>query len=653
MQRLGWYWNRLRCMSPAELGHRALRALRTRAERVRPGISAVPPAQTAVSSALWIRVPDTPEIEHCVAAAERIAAGRFDLFALKGAQLGCPPRWNVDPRTGVEAPLSFGKHLDYRDPRLVGDIKYLWELNRHQHLVTLAQAHAVTGQRKYFDVLQAHLESWVAACPHPRGPNWASALEAALRLISWSAAWQLLGNGRALTAHEPFRERWLASIYQHARFIRGFFSLYSSANNHLIGEAAGLHIAALTWPCWPEAARWKREARRILEREIVLQNAADGVNREQAVAYQRYELELLILCAIAAEADGEPFSASYRARLLAMLEYLASIMDVSGNVPMLGDSDDALVLRLDHRPQFCSYRSTLATGAVLFRRADFKRKAGTLDERTRWLVPDADRTFSGIDGRNARLPVRCAFPEGGYYVLGCEFETPREIRLVVDAGPLGYREIAAHGHADALAFWLSVGGVEFFVDPGTYAYHTQAAWRRYFRGTAAHNTVRIDGVDQSQPGGNFMWLRKARAHCAAWSSAPERDRFEGWHDGYRALPDPVIHRRRIELDKRARLITIDDTVEARGRHSVELLFHCSEQCNVAHAQDGVMVRRGASTVRLHLPEADGSESRVYHGSITPLFGWVSRRFDEREPAPTIVWRCEVEGVVHLRTQIAC
>ena len=79
--------------------------------------------------------------------------------------------------------------------------------------------------------------------------------------------------------------------------------------------------------------------------------------------------------------------------------------------------------------------------------------------------------------------MRQAFlPEGGYYILGRDFETESEIRLIVDAGPLGYRAIAAHGHADALAFTLSVGGMEFLIDPGTYAYHTQGPWRQYFRG---------------------------------------------------------------------------------------------------------------------------------------------------------------------------
>src|SRR6185503_16237381 len=123
-------------------------------------------------------------------------------------------------------------------------------------------------------------------------------------------------------------------------------------------------------------------------------------------------------------------------------------------------------------------------GAVLFGRSEFKAKAGALDDKTRWLLgPRADEDFAAIDAATAKLPVRRTFPEGGMYVLGSGFETPEEIRIVADAGPLGYREIAAHGHADALSFTLSVGGDEFLVDPGTFTYHTQPEWRAYFRGT--------------------------------------------------------------------------------------------------------------------------------------------------------------------------
>ncbi len=289
-----------------------------------------------------------------------------------------------------------------------------------------------------------------------------------------------------------FRARWLESVFRHAEFIRRNFSLYSSANNHLIGEAAGLFIAAQTWPHWPQAETWSSTAREILEREVMLQNADDGVNREQAIAYQQFEIDLLLL-ASQATAHRQPFSGHYLSHVERMLEFIASVIDAGGNVPMIGDADDGVAVRWSPESFEHRYRASLAAGAIVFEREDFKAKAGPLDDASRWLFgDDGVRRYAALgipQPLAAALPVRREFPQGGYYILGCDFESIGEIRLIADAGPLGYREIAAHGHADALSFTLSVGGTEYFVDPGTFAYHTQEDWRRYFRGTGAHNTA--------------------------------------------------------------------------------------------------------------------------------------------------------------------
>ena len=655
--RLRWRLNRLRCMTPAEIRHRVMRMLWIHAERAGVlGTARVPAPRIAPAADSWMRCAPDVDPAPYLAAAERISAGRLDIFAMPDVDLGSPPRWNRDPKTGIEAPLHFGKLLDYRNPETVGDIKYLWEPNRHLHFVTLAQAYALNRDPKYFEVIAAHLESWIEACPYRKGANWSSALEAAIRLINWSLAWRLLGGVDSplfsSARGASVRDKWLKSVFQHAQYVRGFFSLYSSANNHLVGEAAGVWIAGLTWPYWRQARRWAGEAKAILEREALLQNGADGVNREQAVSYQQFEIDLLLLALLAGRASGVEFSIAYQARLEAMLEYLASIMDAGGNVPMFGDSDDGAVVRLAQGARFCPFRSLLATGAVLFGRGDFKAKAGALDDKTRWLLgPVADARFEAL-GAVSR-PVHRAFRDGGCYILGCDFETAREIRLVADAGPLGYQTIAAHGHADALSFTLSVAGMEYLIDPGTYAYHTQAAWRQYFRGTSAHNTVRVDATDQSEPGGNFMWLRKARAGCNLWLSSPECDDFSGWQDGYLRLADPVLHRRRILLDKRARLVTIEDRLEMSGEHEIELFFHCSERCTVSPTDDGFAIEQGGTTLSLRLPRAPGAASRVHFGSLEPISGWVSRRFDTKEPAPTIVWRARIAGNVGLRTEIAC
>jgi hypothetical protein len=651
-RKLAWRLNRLRCMTPAEVASRVLRLLQARAERSGWfGAQTVPEPDLAASSNNWLHADAGVNHEPYLRAADRIVEGWLDIFALRGVQLGAPPRWNRDPKTGVEAPLKFGKELDYRNPDLVGDIKYLWEPNRHAHLVTLAQAWALAREPAYFNAIVEQLDSWFLACPYGYGPNWSSSLEVALRLLGWSAVWQLLGR-ETIEKHADFRDRWLKSVYQHAQFIRGWLSLHSSANNHLIGEAAGLFVAGLAWPHWPAAREWLAAGKEILEREALAQNAPDGVNREQAVWYQQFVLDLLVTALLAGKANRQWFSADYESRIEVMMDFIASIMDAGGNVPMIGDADDGRASSFIPGNESSPYKSLLALGAILFKRGDFKLKAGALDDHGRWLLgPAADAEFAALDIEKTRLPLRQAFPEGGYFVLGCEFDTPDEIRLLADAGPLGYRSIAAHGHADALAFTLSVGGEEFFIDPGTYAYHTQERWRQYFRGTAAHNTLRIDGLDQSVPGGNFMWLRHARSACSLWLSSADQDSFEGWHDGYMRLEDPVKHRRLIQVHKKARRVLIEDTLEMEDEHDVELFFHCSEHCRVEPLPEGYLLSAGNICIKIVMPHFENAIHAVQRASVAPIAGWISRAFDRREPTSTIAWRARLSGLSRLRTEV--
>jgi hypothetical protein len=654
--RLRWRINRLRCMTVAELPYRIARAIAACLEPLTPRRSRVPAADREASTLRWVHVPAGVDPSPYLAVADRIAAGTVDIFGVSCE--GSPPRWNRDPKTGVEAPLTFGKRLNYRDRRRVGEIKYLWELNRHLHLVTLAQAYALERDTKYLHVLREHLTSWISACPCGRGPNWSSALEAAIRLINWSIAWQLAGGaGSELFADSEggrFRERWLASIYQHARFVRGYFSRHSSANNHLIGEAAGLYIAGLTWPCWPQLRRWRAQARRILECEALLQNSADGVNLEQAVCYQQFVLDFLLLSLLAGTSAGEPFPADYRQRIAAMLGFLASIMDAGGEVPMIGDADDGAVTRLAPCADFSPYRSLLASGAVLFEDSGLRHKARDLDDKTRWLFgARAARVFHRLRVQPAALPRRHAFPAGGYYILGCDFESDSEIRVVADAGPLGYGTLAAHGHADALSFTLSIGGLPFLIDPGTYLYHGGGVWRAHFRGTAAHNTVVVDGLDQSEQGGDFLWLRKARAGGSAAHISDTVETLEGWHEGYLRLADPVLHRRRFTLEKRAGVLRIEDRLEMHGEHDIELFLHCAPECAVFPVASGFAISRGPGTLLLRLPPHAQASARVYRGSTQPLCGWVSRHYDQCEPAPTIAWRARLAGTTLLRTELMC
>lgn len=639
-------------MSVAEVGYRAKQKAVAQLQQL--GLSTarqVPAPNLSLGTRNFI-APDAPVSPAAyIARADRILDGRLEVFDIEYLYQGTP-QWNRDPKTGRVAPSVFGKTLDYRDEAQVGDIKYLWEPNRHLHLVPIAQAYRLTGDARYLAGLQRLLDSWIEQCPYLIGPNWTSSLELGIRLINWSIVWQLIGARQSpLFEHRQgrrFRDRWLTVIYQQMHFIVGHFSRFSSANNHLIGEAAGLYVAATVWPYWRDTAAWREQAKTVLVREALQQNAPDGVNREQAISYQQFVFDFLLFAGLAGRANDDEFPPDYWSRLERMLEFIAAVMDVGGHVPMIGDADDGYVVALARHADFCPYRSLLATGAVLFNRADFKAKAGFFDDKSCWLLGAAQAE------KFARLPVKTPahsktdFPDGGYCVLGMNLDTPTEIRVVADAGPLGYQAIAAHGHADALAFTLSIGGHEFLIDPGTYAYHTERVWRDYFRGTAAHNALRVDGQDQSVAGGNFMWLHHTCAQCRLWDPGPVRDRFVGWHDGYRRLSDPVGHERELILDKRQRRLHILDSLECRDAHQVQRFWHFAEDVRVTMDPHGVVCAHKADiALRLAPTGAAPIEPVLYHGQQKPPRGWVSRRFGIKTPTTTVAWTSRIQGSTRL------
>jgi hypothetical protein len=294
-----------------------------------------------------------------------------------------------------------------------------------------------------------------------------------------------------------------------------------------------------------------------------------------------------------------------------------------------------LVVRWSAQQAADPYRSLLATAAVLFQRPDFKALAGRFDDKSAWLLgqPGLQQWQLLADGPGAA--ARTSFPTGGMYLLGSRFGTAGEVRLVIDCAPLGFLNIAAHGHADALAFTLSVGGEEILVDPGTFSYHTQAEWRNHFRGTAAHNTVRVDGVDQSEIGGPFLWMRKAQADLIRHDAEASPQVFEGRHDGYGRLADPVTHSRHIEFDAASDQIAVTDHFACAQAHEIEICWQFAE--SVTLQQDGQTLIANGQLQQVRMVCDAAFALQTYCGSESPIAGWVSRRFDTKAASWCARW----------------
>jgi Heparinase II/III-like protein/Heparinase II/III N-terminus len=628
---MGWYLSRLASMAPAEIIWRARNAVRKPLDWAR-----LEQAEIRVPAPNIGRLFDYPVCVHADAAA---------INAISFFDLEFPPdfdfEWHRDYAHDKQVAATFAPSLNIRNTKIVGDIKYIWEINRHQHLSSLAYA---ANANRHSPYIVRSLSRWLEQNPYLRGVNWTSSLELALRVISWVLLYPriepLLQHDRALY------ERWLRTIYLHLARIAENLSMYSSANNHLIGELAGLYVGALCFPLWPECKCWTAFAQQRLEDENFAQVGADGVNREQALSYHLFTLELFLLAQIVGGRRGYNFSERYTKRLQAMLAYLDVVATPTGDLPWYGDSDDGRAFL------FSPHESTLAVvmqlGALFFAQPNWLRLVPYPTAAARALVPaPASHRDDEITHPPVSESVRL-FHDAG---LACVTSVDGRVKLLMDFGPLGYTSIAAHGHADALALWLAVDDEYFLVDAGTYAYHSHADWRSYFRSTAAHNTARVDACDQSIMSGPFLWSWKAKARLL---SCEERDgvvNVMAEHYGYKRLSDAVVHRRTLQFDTKTATIAVTDGFECTGRHEIELFFHMHEDTEVLSVEcGGVEVswrgRRIAFTFPMHCsPE-------ILRGSDAPLLGWRSRAFNQKQPIPTLRISGTIVGPASFRTCIA-
>lgn len=669
MQRLNWYTRRLRAMAPDEAVWRLRGALRDTRDRYLLGLRTRWAARQVSADGDALRRPgyrvsdlpvgvwSTPDtgsaqkswMEGLRTRADQITANRLDLFDLQAHHLGDPIDWNRDPKSGIAAPPSFAPFIDYRDFQKVGDCKFVWELNRHHQLVVLGRAYRATGDIRYAQAAVSQLEQWFDQCPYGIGMNWRSPLELAIRLINWVWTVDLLQPSGVL--RPAFCERLLNVVYLHLWEVSRKYSRGSSANNHYIGEAAGVYIASCYFRRLKDAARWQTESRQALCNEILAQTFPDGVTREQAVGYQLFVLQFFLLAGLVGRRTGQDFPPEYWIRLHRMYQFIGALGEGGDGLPMLGDCDDGYVLDLDANPH--DVRPWLAIGAAVFNDPELKAWAGHYCEAGHWLLgPEGQASFEALTAlpEDRRLAAR-AFPESGYYFLQCgRSDKPDRISVVFDCGPLGFKSLAAHGHADALSFTLRAFGVDVLVDPGTFDYFTYPHWRDYFRSTHAHNTVVVDDVDQSVMLGSFLWGARAEARCLEWKPAERGGRVCGEHDGYRRLASPVVHRRTLELDGERRELIVQDEFDTGGRHDFAVCFHLAEHCRVARSEgNSFEIEVGPGRVTLQLDPC--LEVVTYRGSESPIGGWVSRGYHHKAISTTFVGRCSQHGPLRLRTRI--
>ncbi len=574
---------------------------------------------------------DVDAHEQIVACADAVCQTEFEILGYGGMSFGQPVNWHLDPVSGRESPRVHWSRLDPLVPEQVGDSKVVWELNRHQWLLDLGRAYRLTGDEKYAQAFVTLVTDWMQRNPPAWGINWSSALEVAMRLISWCWALCFFKGSPALSPE--WFQTVLRCLQGHAGFVERNLSRYFSPNTHLTVEALALYYAGTLLPELRGAGRWQALGRTLLLEQLPLQVPEGGVYFEQSTRYQYYTIEIYLHFAILAARNNDPLPPLVNERLGEMLHVLLELRRPDGTVPQIGDTDGGWLCPLMRR-SVGDYRGLFSTAAVFLKDPQLAWAAGSITpECLYFLGGQAVSAWQGLD-KEPPSPGDALASLSESYVVMRSGRGREGHQLIFDTGPLGCHVSGGHGHADLLAVQCSAYGENFLVDPGTGCYTAGSAWRQYFRSTRAHSTVLVDGQDQAATDGPFSWYERPAARLLNLESGPDWIFAVAEHDAYARLTDPVTHRRRVWfLDSRLWLI-VDDLLGTR-QHQVDLRFQFAPLA-VTEDDDGWIRARGrASSLLLKTFSGRALQTSLAEGVLEPRLGWYSPNYGQMIPAPAL------------------
>lgn len=592
-------------------------------------------------------------LESVVEEADRYCRGEFDFLGAR-FQTESTVDWQRDPVTQRSWPSTF--FADVRIPfcegaagqRAPGDSKHVWELNRHEFLVSCAKAYYLTGDERYARHVVRMVIDWVTSNPYLQGINWAGPLEVALRSMAWLWAYQLCRRSSGLSAEEHYI--WIKAFYLHGCYLERHLEVYSSPNNHLVGEAAALYLIGSFFPEFDRAGAWQMRAWQILETQPERQFYEDGGSTEQATSYHHYCLGFFVLVVLTRLRQKLPVPASMLERLQSAFEFSMWMTAPDGTVPRIGDTDDARSIRFGPFIPW-DFRNLLSIGAVMFRRGDFKAVSASFSEDALWLLGASGlETFQKLSISPPADTVRL-FPSSGYAMLRDGWQCEGH-HACIDCGEigLGLREndipIFTHGHADMLSVWISSFGQPLLIDAGFFTYNGSPEWHRYTRDVSGHNTVRLDGQSQAKLHAKNAWACASRPGALSLESRAGFVWVEGSHSGFVGVNDCTRHRRAIAWNRESCWLIVD-RLEGTGWHDIEVFFHFAPGHLSVNPEGGsvsVITNRGVYAVL----QSAGSHTLEIEGLVgrgEPEGGWSASGYGAKEPAPVVRF--------HGRLQLPC
>jgi hypothetical protein len=504
-----------------------------------------------------------------------------------------------------------------------------WQIAHHKFYfaVDLVQAWRQTGNRAYLERWVALIDSWLGEM----GSGYITSSDAqveAKRVEHWVRSFMLLRGTPCETTIPPrFVGDLLTRISDETAYIATHLK---PVRNHRTFQLFTVFLVGVLFPEFRMHDEFLSLGRTGLTENLLTDFLADGVHVELSTHYHGLVLETALAFIELARLNGLPVEPALEARIVRALEFAMHVQLPDGGIPLLNDSDNT-----DHR-------DALALGHRLF---DHSALA--------WVA---------TLGHAGAPPVERSrhFEDSGYFVFSDDWGSDpltfaHRQHVVYDCARLGE---GSHSHYDLFTFCYHVGAAPAIVDPGRYTYSAApdadgVDWRHRFKRTASHNTVTIDGKDQTRYISKHGWPRGPAGRAKhgpaveildkAYSVGVETDWVSATARSHEYTP---MHRRLFVFFRRQYLFIADDIAIAdRAPHEYVLRFHLAPRWRTSVSLDitDALISAHTPLFDVHAARPPGMEARV-------ASAWVSERYGIKEPAPALelvqrgaesVWFCSV------------
>ncbi len=583
-------------------------------------------------------------VSQLLAQAEALQTGSFSYFSLHIETSGFPPDWHLNPKSGQKSPSDTHWSRIPMQSQQSGDLKWIWEIGRFSSAYLLGRAYIATRNDTFADSFWKLVESWGEDNPPNTGAHWKCGQETSIRLLAWYFGMFAVIESKETTPERFCRLCGMAAA-QADRVAAGHAYAQLQNNNHSISEGAGLWTTGIIFPQLRKARYWRDLGKTIIEREVLRLVREDGSFVQQSNNYHRLLLQICYYAIRIGELNGYQFSDDVLQRLKLAEKFLLAMIDLkSGCAPNCGGNDGALVTPLNN----CDYADFRPIGGCIgySYSQGLINPPGPWDEDMLWLfgpgVFDAPRLEYKFEPLLAK--------QGGFFTMGGERSWG-----MLRCGSIRERP----AHADMLHLDLWRDGTNIARDPGSYSYYDPAPWNNPFVGTCFHNTITVDGRDQMERGPRFLWSRWHNSKLLKLERTADGmvDLFEGEHDGYGRLPDPVIHRRSILRAGDNFWIVIDD-LGGKKEHSIALHWLLADLAYEFNAKENLVTldtptgQYGLKIISL-LPQGTNGKSDLYRGSSkNELRGWSSPSYGALEPALSFLYTAKIKLPARLLTVFA-